>query len=150
MTQSPPQSRRGASGSSPFAPRLLWQNAYFTVLLDEPARLVRHVRSDKPFTSIAEIEAAFEELFGALDGIDRSFYALLVDIRAAPGRNDPQFEATMARIRARWFAGFRKVGVLVQSAVGALQVQRYAKRDGVERLISSDEAELLRHLAHGR
>jgi hypothetical protein len=36
--------------------------------------------------------------------------------------------------------------VLVQSVIGALQVKRYARQDGFERLITSDEAELLRYL----
>jgi hypothetical protein len=124
----------------------VFQNDYFTVVVDERMRLVRTIRSDKPFTSLEEIEAIIEELAATLDGLGRARYALLSDTRAVPGRNDPEFEAALQRLRPRWISGFRKVGVLVKSAVGLLQVQRYARQDGIKRLISTDEDELLKYL----
>ncbi|HEY0093505.1 MAG TPA: hypothetical protein VGB96_04240, partial [Archangium sp.] len=122
------------------------RNEYFTVLVDERMGLVRTTRSDKPFTSMQELEAAFAGLIKALDDLGRARYALLCDIRAAPGRNDPEFEAVLQRVRLRWIGGFRKVGVLVQSAVGLLQVKRYAKQDGLKRLVTDDEGELVKYL----
>lgn len=128
------------------APKPVWQNDHYTVLVDEQMDIVWNVRTSHPFASIEELEAVKAALCIFLDGLGRSRYALLVDVRAAPGRNDPSWEAAMARIRPRWFRGFRRIGVLVQSVVGALQIQRYAKQDGIERLITCDEAALLRYL----
>lgn len=128
------------------APQQVFRNEHFTVLVDEPLRLVRVVRGDKPFTSISELEASYAQLIPVLDALDKPRYALLSDVRAVPGRNDPDFEAALARLRPLWLSGFRKVGVLVKTSVGQLQVQRYAKRDEMTRLVSKDEAELLAYL----
>ena len=124
----------------------VFQNTHFTVLVEERRGLVRTLRNDKPFASIEEVEVVFTGLIDALDRLDRARYALLADIRAAPGRNDPQFEAAIQRLVPRWIGGFRKVGVLVKSAVGMLQIQRYARQDGIERLVSTEEAEFLSYL----
>lgn len=124
----------------------IFRNEYFTALVDEGTGIVRNIRSDKPFTSMRDLEVSFEGLIKALDDLGRARYVLLIDIRAAPGRNDPEFEAALQRFRLRWIGGFRKAGVLVQSAVGLLQVKRYAKQDGMTRLVTDDEAELVRYL----
>ncbi|WP_375771141.1 hypothetical protein NR798_09635 [Archangium gephyra] len=132
--------------SIPSVPKQVFRNDYFTVLVDERLGIVRTNRNDKPFASMQELEAAFAGLIQALDDLGRARYALLADIRAAPGRNDPEFEAALQRVRLRWIGGFRKVGVLVQSAVGLLQVKRYAKKDGLTRLVTDDEDELVKYL----
>ncbi|HZH13542.1 MAG TPA: hypothetical protein VE057_04180 [Archangium sp.] len=146
MTQPPLGRRPGSLGSFPPDPKQIFKNEYFTVLVDERMGIVRTVRNDKPFTSMQEVETCFEGLIKALDDLGRERYALFADIRAAPGRNDPQFEATLQRVRLRWVSGFRKVGVLVQSAVGLLQVKRYAKQDGLRQLVTNDEDELVKYL----
>jgi hypothetical protein len=124
----------------------VFQNEYFTVLVDERMGVVRTVRNDKPFASIGELDGVFAQLGDALDALGRARYGLLADLRAAPGRNDPQFEAAMLRLRPRWVGGFRKVGVLVRSTVGLMQIQRHGRHDGDERIVSKDEDELLRYL----
>lgn len=62
-------------------------------------------------------------------------------------RSSPTSGPLLAGTRPRWIGGFRKVGVLVQSAVGILQVKRYARQDDVKRLVTTDEAEVLEYLA---
>lgn len=126
--------------------RQIFQDEYFTVLVDERTGIVRTVRSEKPFTSLEELDGIFARLGTTLDALGRSRYGILADLRATPGRNDPQFEVAMERLRPLWTGGFRRVGVLVRSTVGMMQIQRHARRDGVERLISKDEDELLHYL----
>lgn len=126
--------------------RQLYQDEYFTVFVDERMRIVHTIRSDKPFGAIEELDGIFARLGSALDQVERSRYGIFADIRATPGRNDPQFEAALERLRPRWTGGFRKIGVLVRSTAGLLQIQRHARRDGVKRLVSQDEAELLKYL----
>lgn len=134
------------TGSLPSTPKQIFRDDYFTALVDERMGIVRTTRSDKPFASMRELEVSFEGLIKALDDLGRARYALLADIRAAPGRNDPQFEEALQRVRLKWIGGFRKVGVLVQSAVGLLQVKRYARQDGLKRLVTNDEDELMEYL----
>lgn len=126
--------------------RQVFQDEYFTVLVDERMGIVRTVRSDTPFASLAELDGIFGRLAMALDALGRSRYGLLADLRGGPGRNDPEFEVAMERLRPLWVDGFRKVGVLVRSTVGLMQIQRHARRDSVPRLISKDEDELLKYL----
>lgn len=134
------------TGSRSSVPKQVFRSDYFTVLVEEGTGIVRTIRSDKPYASIQELEADFARLIQALDDLGRARYALLSDIRAAPGRNDPEFEAALQRVRPRWIGGFRKVGVLVQSAVGMLQVKRYARQDDIRRLVTTDEDEVLKYL----
>ncbi|AKJ00994.1 hypothetical protein ATI61_112253 [Archangium gephyra] len=124
----------------------IFRDEYFTILVDERQAIVQTIRTGKPFASMRDVEVSFAGLIKALDDLGRARYALLADIRAAPGRNDPQFEEALQRVRLKWISGFRKVGVFVQSAVGVLQVKRYARQDGVKRLVTSDEDELMRYL----
>jgi len=127
--------------------RQVFQDEYFTVLVDERRLIVRTVRSEKPFDSLEALDGVFERLGMALDALGRSRYGLLADLRSGPGRNDPEFEAILERLRPLWVNGFRRVGVLVRSTVGLMQIHRHARRDGVPRLISKDEDELLKYLA---
>ncbi|WNG55367.1 hypothetical protein F0U59_11685 [Archangium gephyra] len=129
--------------------RQVYQDEYFTVLVDDRTDIVRTVRSEKPLEALEELDGIFARLGAALDALGRSKYALLADLRATPGRNDPQFEAVMVRLRPLWIGGFRRVGVLVRSTVGMMQIQRHARHDGVERLISKSEDELLKYLVQG-
>ncbi|WP_437332406.1 hypothetical protein [Sorangium sp. So ce394] len=128
------------------APKLVWQNDYYAILVDAQLGIIWNVRSSKPFASLEELDTRMGAVVDYMDGLDRPRYSLLLDIRAGPGRNDPEFEAAITRLRPRWFRGFRRIGVLVQTVVGAMQAQRYARQDGVRRLVTSDEAALLRYL----
>lgn len=126
--------------------RQVFQDEYFTVLVDEQRGLVRTVRSEKPFDALEELDGVFERLAKVLDALGRSQYGLLADLRAGPGRNDPQFEAASERLRPLWVGGFRKIGVLVRSTAGLMQIQRHARHDGIKRLVSKREDELLKYL----
>ena len=126
--------------------RQVFQDEYFTVLVDDRTGIVRTIRSATPYASLDVLEGLFARLGGILDGLGRSRYMLLADIREAPGRNDPEFEAISERLRPLWIGGFPRVGVLVRTSVGLMQIQRHARRDGLRRLISQDEGELLRYL----
>lgn len=128
----------------------IFQDEYFTVLVDERRGIVRTIRSSTPFPSLEELGGIFTRLGDVLDALGRSRYGLLADLRAGPGRNDPEFEVVMEQHhRPRWVGGFRKIGVLVRSSVGVMQIQRHARSDGVERMISKDEDELLAYLTEG-
>ncbi|WP_437902796.1 hypothetical protein WME95_30065 [Sorangium sp. So ce327] len=127
--------------------REVLRNAHFVVGIDHTAKLVRITRSAQPFDSIEQIEQKCREVTAALAPVDRTAMSLLLDIRAAPGRNDPKFEEATLRLRTASVRGFERIAVLVQTPAGALQVRRHNREDGVDRLISDDEGELLTYLA---
>ena len=129
------------------AARQVFRNEHFTILVDDRMGIAATVRSDVPFANLAQLDDIFDELGDTLDELGRSRYALLVDMRAIPGRNDPEFDEAIRRQMQRWLGGFRKVGVLVRTVVGMMQIQRHSKRDGIDRLASTEETELLKYLA---
>ncbi|WP_437680908.1 hypothetical protein [Sorangium sp. So ce131] len=122
------------------------RNAHFVVTVDHTARFVRVARTAEPFDSIEQIEQECQEIAEALAFFDRSALSLLLDIRAAPGRNDRRFEDATLRLRTAAVRGFARVAVLVRTSAGALQVQRHGREDGVHRLVSDDEDELLAYV----
>ena len=124
----------------------VFASAHFQVMWDSVTHIVRITRLPEHFVSVTEMETAHEQLFIALDLLGRWRNTVLVDLRAAPGRNDPVFERLMKKLRPRLFADFRRCAALVQSAVGSLQVSRYARQDGIKLLVSSDEPALLDYL----
>ena len=63
--------------------------------------------------------------------LDRSQSGLLIDVRAASGKNDPEFETEMRNARIELQKGFAKVAMVVSSAAGQLQVERLFKSDNI-------------------
>ncbi|WP_437653161.1 hypothetical protein [Sorangium sp. So ce1182] len=123
------------------------RNAHFVATVDRTAKFVRVTRTAEPFDSLEQVEQKCLELIAALALLDRRTMSLFLDIRAAPARNDPEFEQATTRLRVAAVRGFARVAVLVQTSAGALQVQRHSREDGIDRLISDNEHELLAYLA---
>ena len=122
------------------------RNAYF-VLTEETVtlgtQLLRVVRTAAPFLDLGDARFQYVYLNSRLDRHGRSGRFLLIDLRQAPGRNDPGFEEMMAEVRPKLMFGFRRVGILTATAGGTLQVMRHTRQDGVDALISSNESDLL-------
>lgn len=146
MIQPPVRAAADTLESALPSARQVFQSDYFTVLVEERLRIVVTVRSTKPIGGIADLPGVFGELGAALDRIGRARYAMLADVRAGPGRNDPAFDAAFLRQMPRWVGGYRRVGVLVRTAAGMLQIQRHSKQDGIERWPCMDPVELVKYL----
>ena len=101
-------------------------------------------------TSLSAGNGDVATIFGpaekAIEGIDRQRYGLLIDVRAAPGRNDPDFEKQFEPHRQRMQRGFRRVAVVVKTVHGKLQVQRYAREDGIPNAAFDDRAAAVKWL----
>lgn len=122
------------------------RNSYFVLQqesLPSGQQLIRVIRTAAHFLDIADARFQYSYLITRLDRLGRTDRFLLVDLRVAPGRQDPEFEAMMTELRPKVFQGFRRVGVLTATATGTLQVMRHTRQDGVDALISSNEADLL-------
>lgn len=124
--------------------RELHRSPFFTV--DElPGKVALVVRLARPFASPAEVETACAPVQRALDALGRGDHCLLLDTRDARGSNHPDYESWFAAHRVRLLQGFRKVAVVVRTAVGKLHSERLMTRDG-----NRDQAVLFQDLTAAR
>lgn len=127
-----------------------YRSRYLVVEEHAPPPIARVLRTTEPFPGIADVHREYAEVIRELDAIGRRGRVLLVDMRDSPGRNDPKFEEAMRSIRPAYLGGFVRVGVLVRSVVGTLQIKRYAREDGIVRLIADDPGEIAAYLGIDR
>ena len=111
---------------------------------DHPLLIVR--RTPALYRSIPALTKAFDELDAALNGCNRSRFSLLIDLREAIGRNDPDFERATKGHPRRLTHGFIRAAVLVRTANGMLQVKRAAAGIGDWSHAFSNEAEAMAYL----
>jgi hypothetical protein len=129
--------------------RPLHEDRYFRVVADDVARIVRLVRSSAAFPTPQAAEKCLEAVAFSLITIRRG-WALLVDSRGAPLRNDAAFEQILALARGRIVGRFACAAVLVASDMGKLQVARYGREDPKSPPVFGDEEEALAYLAAHR
>lgn len=101
-------------------------------------------------TAASTVDVDLALVFGpaekAMSKIDRGRYGILIDVRAAPGRNEPEFEKRFEPYRTGLQRGFRRVAILVKSTAGKLQVQRYSREDKIPNAGFDDYAAAIRWL----
>lgn len=131
-------SERGATISC------LLATPYCTITWTRNPSIMRFVRSDTPFPSIQRLEQERIDVEEVLYKWGRS--RLLVDLRAAAPCVDPAFEAPLARLRRGVLQGGERTAILVRTAVGALQVKRHMREDGLHAGVFHDEEEALAYL----
>ena len=122
------------------------RNPYCVVTYDSKTQIVRFVRSSVPMTSLEEAARHFGQAVSVINALGRNRIKLILDLREAPMKNDPQYETAMAEHRRQVAKDIRRVAVIVRTAAGRLHVQRLQKSDHIEQLIVADEAEALAHL----
>jgi len=127
----------------------VYRDEYVAVLAESDGLIVRVVRTQALHPSPAAMEASYAQVAAALDRLGRRNRALLVDMREAVGRNDPTYEPVLRRARLRNDAGFQRIGVLLRTTIGMMQMRRFAEEEGIVRLLSMDEAEVLDYLRTG-
>jgi hypothetical protein len=127
---------------------VILENDYYRVELLDGESIVRVVRSSRPFCSAQAAHEACEPVQEALDTRRRSRIAVLIDSRAAPLRNDPEYESWFAPHRKRMIVGVRKSAILVRSSAGVLHTERVMKLDRApsHARIFLDEDEALAYL----
>lgn len=109
--------------------------------IDAANQLVRQIRTARSYEDLATLNASLQAMVAQMQGIDRAEWTLLQDMRSARGRNDPQFEDAVKRVRPAFAGGFRKVAVLVSTQVGRLQVQRFLEKSESPSRVFLDEHE---------
>jgi hypothetical protein len=124
----------------------LARSLYFELVHDESRRVVRWIRSATRM-DVAQMNQAMAPLPQAVAHLDRAGMGLIVDVRLAPARNDPEFERTMRDHLDALAQGFRRRAVLVRSAAGVLQVSRLDRNRLENSDVFRDEAEALAFLS---
>lgn len=123
--------------------RVLFENPLLRVEHDESALLLRVTRTDVAADDAKELRATYRQAVAAYGKLDRSRTTLLLDMRQAKGRNDPEFEKLVRDLTPKLLGGFARVGTLVATAAGALQVQRVTRIGGTPQTVFTDETEAL-------
>lgn len=128
--------------------RVLLSSPHWLMESDAASHLVWLRRSPVAFGSIVELTAANEAVVSKfLDQYES--WSVVVDMRLAPSRNDPAFEAAMHGLRSAIEARFARTAVLLATQVGMLQVNRLTREDGAKSFATTDEVAALR-FARGR
>lgn len=112
---------------------------FYEIELRRRGAIVR--RTTRRYLALSELAPSFAAIEERLATLPRTADTLLIDLRAAVGRNDPEFEATLAPLRRQLLQKFARAGLLLRSGIGRLQLQRYLADDGIVARVFSDEAE---------
>jgi hypothetical protein len=107
---------------------VLYEDLWVRVVVDRASRVMRYERTEKPFARISEVGRVHDDVVKAVIGQPRGMFAMLVDLRRAPSRNDEEYEATIEGYVAQLIGHFDRYALLVKSAAGRLQVTRLEKR----------------------
>jgi hypothetical protein len=132
--------------AEPSSAREIVSNPYCRVLYDRSTGIARFVRTDVSIRSLEEAIRFFGEAVRAIDILGRNRIKLLIDIRDAPARNDPQYETAMAEFRRDVARGVRRIAVVAKTAAGRLHAQRLGKADHLDQIVVATEDEALEHL----
>jgi len=101
------------------------------------SNIVVLTRSSAPIEDLDVFSAAVQSLVAKMRS-NRDVRGILVDMRAAPSRNDTAYEDATADLRRETYA-FKRVAMLFSSVAGALQVKRLGGSGETPLLATTDE-----------
>ncbi len=104
-------------------------------------------RTQAPVESLEQLTQENERLVLEMPASHRA-WGLIVDMRAAPPRNDSDFERAMRPLRVSVGRKSARVVLLLRSVVGMLQVKRINEEEGATSFVTRDHEEAVR-LARG-
>ena len=129
--------------------REILKNRYVLLAAATREHVLRFTRTENPVRFEEDGDALFQEVSDALIPFDTKRWAMLIDVRAAPSRNDPEFETAVSKWQMGLFRRFDRTAVVVRTAAGRLQIKRMTERSGRVAAIFLDESLALAHLLDG-
>ena len=99
------------------------------------------VRKPVPTTSAETAREGFVAMALALAALPIKPRTLVIDSRAAPGRNDEDFEGGVVPLARRFSESFDRTAILVATPVGRLQAERLRRELGWDAVVFGDEAQ---------
>lgn len=110
---------------------------FYEVELRPQGAIVR--RTTRRYAHVSELASSFAVLDEQFRALKPSASALLVDLRAAVGRNDAAFETALAPLRRELLRKFERSALLVRTTIGRMQLERYLAADGIRARVFSNE-----------
>jgi hypothetical protein len=123
--------------------RAVWTGELLELSVTVDGRGAWLARTERSSRGVALDE--LEELRRAIEALPAERMALVIDLRRAPGRNDPDFEEKLFPTFRTIVSRFPRQATLVKSEVGKMQVRRLD--EAARTAIFTDEAEALRFVA---
>jgi len=123
--------------------KIVYSDDFIVAVEDPSARLFRVTRNATPYINTDSLLKQIDVVRDYLR--DHPKHTLLLDMRNAPLRNDPAFEAAaheMGQVTRR----FHRTAVLVRTAVGGLQARRMQRERGSNNRVFDDEAAAIAYL----
>jgi hypothetical protein len=111
--------------------------AFYDVEAHAHGAIVRRTR--RRYLELTELVESFAALDVRFAALPAGASTLLVDLRAAVGRNDEAFEVALAPLRRQLLRKFPRTGLLVRTTIGRLQLERYLASDGIDARVFADE-----------
>ncbi len=125
---------------------VLLSSAHVVMTQEAAGRIHRYRRTNLAFATIAEANLSYAQVLEICDRMGRTGRGLLIDSRDAPGRNDPAFEAALLEFSRRALPGYAAVAILLKTAMGRLQAQRFERQRSSSHLVTDDEAAAIAYL----
>lgn len=100
-------------------------------------------RTANSYASVTEVRTSFDAVRRIVDPLDRYRTSVLVDMRLAPPRDDPEFEKAAADQPKYLSRDFKRSAVLIRTAIGLLHVQRHMQRLGLPMKVFNDELQAI-------
>jgi hypothetical protein len=110
------------------------------IAVDGGRKAVWLERKNEPVRTVTEALRELDAMREAMLGIPSKQMALIVDTRSTLGRNDDEWEATVLPAFHSFTQRFERVGVLVATSTGEMQMARLVKDKGLGYRIFRDEA----------
>jgi hypothetical protein len=127
--------------------RALHSSRFYEVTEDSATRVVRLRRTGAPFPATVDVRAEVDGLVSRFRRHHRE-YGVIIDMRDAPPRNDPEFEEAMRHLRFVVGQSFARIVVLMRTATGQMQATRLHRQEGAQYHVTLDPEEAL-ELARG-
>jgi len=116
---------------------IVYEDAHI-VVEERPADRIVILRRHPTRPSASELMGSFREALNRHAAGHRG-WGLVIDMRAAPGRSDDDFQQDTAGASAAAHRVFGCVVTLVGTAAGELQVRRVSREQGRDALVARDE-----------
>ena len=134
----------------PSAAETLYQDERIVVTRRELGRLIHVCRTGVPSTA-AWLDAIALRVDSFVPRSERPRLVMLFDTRLAPLANTPEMEARQRTIANQLMIGYNKCAVLVRTAIGVLQVNRFNRERAqhgiqVQPRVFDDEAAAMAYL----
>lgn len=130
----------------PVGQPLATNDRHLQVVVDVARRLVRVSRTAQPLTSAEDVATMVRHAQRCLRPIERSQYSVLIDMRRALLADEHRYSEASVALRRELVGGFRRTAFLVETQMGVLQVQRFAREEKLSTRVCLDEGDAIEYL----